>query len=232
MKEIHDVSLRADQGADAQRDFLARYPDVAKIAEDFETAHLKVLQDATAVFETEDAVRAQFNVMHYAIKSRYAAIAEARRTVGGEDEAVNRNPVSKLKLPKISLPHFSGDVTLWPSFFALFTTSIHDNTQLSDMEKYQYLLSSLSGEALNVIKNLQFSAEHYAIAFDMLVARYQNKRKLATHYWHALTQAKPLRINSAASLRQLLDTFNENTRALKLMKFRWNTGTLFSLTFC
>lgn len=87
------------------------------------------------------------------------------------------------------------------------------------MEKYQYLISSLSGEALNVVTNLQFTAEHYPIAYDLLIERYQKKRRLATHYWHALVQAKPLKADSSQSLRQLMDTFNENTRALALMQF-------------
>lgn len=80
-------------------------------------------------------------------------------------------------------------------------------------------MTSLTGETLNVMKNLPLSADHYPIAYDSLIGRYQNKRKLATYYWHSIVDAKPLKTDSADALRALLDTFNENTRALKLMQF-------------
>lgn len=124
---------------------------------------------------------------------------------------------SKVKLPKISLLQFSGKLSLWPSFIVLFNTSIHHNTHLVEIEKYQYLLASLKVDALNLVKNLPMSAEHYIIAYDTLVIRYQNK--LATYYWNLIVSAKALKIDSAEALRSLLDTFNENLRALQLMEF-------------
>lgn len=75
------------------------------------------------------------------------------------------------------------------------------------------------------MKNLPMSAKHYMIAYDTLVSRYKNKRKLAKHYWNSIVSAKVLKIDSAEALRGLLDTFNENLRALQLMEFpvaEWN----------
>ncbi|XP_071632824.1 uncharacterized protein [Temnothorax longispinosus] len=135
-----------------------------------------------------------------------------------------------VKLPKIPLPQFSGDLTLWPSFIALFNASIHDQ-QISAIEKYQYLLASLKGEPLNVVKNLPFSAEYYPIAYDLLVDRYRNKRKLADHHLNSIIEAKPLKAESAEALHYLLDTFTENTRALALMKFPTDSWDFILLKF-
>ncbi|XP_024891843.1 uncharacterized protein LOC112467443, partial [Temnothorax curvispinosus] len=166
--------------------------------------------------------------MHYAVKGRYHALTG---TTPGTAQAQSASHASAIKLPKITLPQFSGDLTLWPSFIALFNTSIHDNRQISSIEKYQYLLASLKGEALNVIKNLPLAAEYYMIAYDALLDRYRNRRRLADHHLKSIREAKPLKIESADALHKLLDTFTENTRALNLMKFPTDSWDFLLLNF-
>ncbi|XP_071652362.1 uncharacterized protein [Temnothorax longispinosus] len=227
MQEIHDLSLQAATDAAIRATFLARYSSVAKIADDFEATHLKVIQEA-ADFDVEDEIRASFDKMHYAVKSRYHH--ETGAPFGGAP-APPSGQASVVKLPKIPLPQFSGDLTLWPSFIALFNASIH-NQQISAIEKYQYLLASLKGEPLNVVKNLPFSEEYYLIAYDSLVDRYRNKRRLADHHLNSIIEAKPLKAESAEALHHLLDTFTENTRALALMKFPTDSWDFILLKFC
>ncbi|XP_071653000.1 uncharacterized protein [Temnothorax longispinosus] len=226
MREIHDLSLQAATDAAIRATFLARYSSVAKIADDFEATHLKVIQEA-ADFDVEDEIQASFDKMHYAVKSRYHH--ETGAPLGGAP-APPSCQASVVKLPKIPLPQFSGDLTLWPSFIALFNASIH-NQQISAIEKYQYLLASLKGEPLNVVKNLPFSEEYYLIAYDSLVDRYRNKRKLADHHLNSIIEAKPLKAESAEALHHLLDTFTENTRALALMKFPTDSWDFILLKF-
>lgn len=142
VKEIHEVSLKAESSPLDKSLFLARYPGLAKIVDDFEHIHLKVIQDPSIDFDKEDKIRAQFDVTHYAIKAKYHALTDSSSPM-----SLSRNPSasSTIKLPKIALPQFTGDLSLWPSFIALYNTSIHDNQQISTMEKYQYLLASLRG---------------------------------------------------------------------------------------
>ncbi|XP_071571139.1 uncharacterized protein [Temnothorax nylanderi] len=99
------------------------------------------------------------------------------------------------------------------------------------MEKYQYLMASLKGEALNVVKNLPLSADNCAIAYDALISRYQNKRDLTDYHVDLMLNAKPLKSESAASLRTLLDTFTENTRALNLLGFLTDSWDYLLLNF-
>ncbi|XP_071629494.1 uncharacterized protein [Temnothorax longispinosus] len=226
-REIYDLARKASSEPTILESFLARYPSVARIAEDFENAHLKVIQETTE-FDAEDAIRADFDKMHYAVKGRYHALTG---TAPGTAQAHPASHASAIKLPKITLPQFSGDLTLWPSFIALLNTSIHDNRQISSIEKYQYLLASLKGEALNVIKNLPLAAEYYMIAYDALLDRYRNRRKLADHHLKSIREAKPLKIESADALHKLLDTFTENTRALNLMKFPTDSWDFLLLNF-
>lgn len=141
MQDLHSISVAAEQDAQSKLEFVARYPDAEKIAENFEALHLRVIQEmeADAEFDREDVIRAQFDRWHYFVKTKYHALTEASRLNATNSSFAGS--ASKVKLPKIALPRFSGDLALWPSFLALYNTSIHDNS-LSDMEKYQYLLSS------------------------------------------------------------------------------------------
>ncbi|XP_024882128.1 uncharacterized protein LOC112461207, partial [Temnothorax curvispinosus] len=210
MREIHELSMLAADNVNQRPNFLVRYPIVTKLVEDFEAVHLKIIQNASdEEFETEDSIRRDFD------KMRFAAPAQT----------------SSVKLPKISFPQFSGDLTLWPSFIALYNISIHENRNVPTIEKYQYLISCLKGEALNVVKNIPLSTDNYAIAYDALILRYQNKRDLADYHVDLMLKAQPLKSESAVPLRTLLSTFTENTRALNLLGFPTNAWDYLLLKF-
>lgn len=135
MKEIYHIAIMSTSNPEHESEFFARYPDVEKIAEQFELAYLKVIQEikSDSEFNEEDLIRAQFDELYYAVKAKYRTLSAAAQS--GEANADTPHSCSKVKLPRISLPRFSGDVALWPSFFALYNTSIHDNMHLSDIEK-------------------------------------------------------------------------------------------------
>ena len=49
----------------------------------------------------------------------------------------------KARLPKLTLKSFDGDITQWIGFWDSFKLAIHDNTGLSDIDKFTYLRSLL-----------------------------------------------------------------------------------------
>jgi len=64
----------------------------------------------------------------------------------------NRNhiPTStthNIQLSKIQLPSFDGNILHWRSFRDTFISLVHDNSQLSQIQKFHYLLSAVSGSA-------------------------------------------------------------------------------------
>ncbi|XP_077255144.1 uncharacterized protein LOC143893524 [Temnothorax americanus] len=218
MREIHELSMLAADNVSQRPNFLVRYPIVTRLVEDFEATHLKIIQNASdEEFETEDSIRRDFDEMRFAVIGRYERFVGADRVAAPVPQAPAQT--SSVELPKISLPQFSGDLTLWPSFIALYNISIHENRNVPTIEKYQYLISCLRGEALNVVKNIPLSADNYAIAYDALISRYQNKRDLADYHVDLMLKAQPLKSESAVPLRTLLSTFTENTRALNLLGF-------------
>lgn len=102
---------------------------------------------------------------------QYVAIAktllkgsEPTRSPRGSQESLNsfysappRHPPSRytsVKLPTIELPTFSGESTTWLAFRDMFETLIDQNKELSDVQKFSYLRSALSGKARDIIASL------------------------------------------------------------------------------
>ncbi|VDM63832.1 unnamed protein product [Angiostrongylus costaricensis] len=68
-------------------------------------------------------------------------------TNGGNDESIVTAVVKKLELPTIPIPTFSGDIWDWDNFWELLNTNIHSR-KVSDLQKFNYLISFLKGEPL------------------------------------------------------------------------------------
>ena len=67
-----------------------------------------------------------------------------------------------VKLPKLDIPTFDGDILNWLTFWKQFRVAIHDRTDLPQAQKLVYLCQSLKGDsARNVIEGLSHSGEQY-----------------------------------------------------------------------
>ncbi|XP_068238444.1 uncharacterized protein [Palaemon carinicauda] len=51
-------------------------------------------------------------------------------------------PKSNVRLPKLDLPHFTGDVLEWKSFWELYNVSVHQRGDLELIQKFSYLQKS------------------------------------------------------------------------------------------
>ena len=77
----------------------------------------------------------------------------------------------KVKLPKLSLKTFNGDLTTWTTFWDTFESSIHNNTDLSAIDKFNYLNSLLEGNAATAVSGLTLSSANYDEAVVILTKK-------------------------------------------------------------
>lgn len=120
-------------------------------------------------------------------------------------------------LPRITLPQFSGNYDDWSSYYDLFSSLIRNNMELSNVEKMHYLKTSLSREAAKLISNLTISGDHFPIAWETLVSRYDNKRLLVSTHLDRLVNMTPLKTRSAQGLSAFLATITESLGALRAL---------------
>jgi len=81
-----------------------------------------------------------------------------------------------------------------------------------------FLSSSLTGSALDVIKNIPVTADNFAIAWKTLVSRYENKRRLIEVHAAALHNLPSVSRESALELNELRDKANRAIAALRNLK--------------
>ncbi|XP_072158029.1 uncharacterized protein [Bemisia tabaci] len=123
---------------------------------------------------------------------------------------------NQVRLPKLELPKFSGTLTEWSSFYSMFKVSVHENASLTPIEKFTYLLSSLSGEALSLVKTLDPTAENYGVAWDLLESRYKSEKRHIYHHFGGLLDLPE--IKNSAQIPQLLTKVQEHKNALTSLK--------------
>ena len=133
-----------------------------------------------------------------------------------EDRSYGNVPPTcrKARLPKIELPKFAGSYMEWPNFYALFSTVIDESSELSDLEKFHYLRSSLSAAALNTISSLDLKAENYREALNLLINRFENKLLHFQAHIREIAALKVVESGSVEGLRSLSDKLNSHLRAL------------------
>uniref|UniRef100_A0A1X7V6K8 Uncharacterized protein n=1 Tax=Amphimedon queenslandica TaxID=400682 RepID=A0A1X7V6K8_AMPQE len=75
---------------------------------------------------------------------------------------------NQVKLPKLNLPTFSGDVTTWTAFWDSYEAAMPKNTQLPDIERFSYLRYLIKGIAQDMKAGLASTSVTYAVAITLL----------------------------------------------------------------
>ena len=95
--------------------------------------------------------------------------------------AVHPKPQDITRLPKLTIPVFSGDILNWKSFWDCFETAVYNNTALSGVQKLNNLRAQLQGGALRVITGLPVINDSYNDSVALLKDRYGQPHKLKMH---------------------------------------------------
>ena len=114
------------------------------------------------------------------------------------------------RLPKLTLPTFSGNILDWLTFWDSFQAAIHLNPNLSGIQKFNYLKAHLQGMQqeqlkgfLLVIKTTYMQSPFFRINFHKLVAA------------HMRTPLEiPVPSNTLNNLRMFHDTIESHSRGL------------------
>lgn len=158
---------------------------------DFEKQYYKLLSDAQETLETY------------------------KKSQEGENISNARSNQRLVKLPTIQLPKFGGSYENWLEFRDTFSSLIHNNDDIDEINKFHYLRASLMGSAAVVIQSFDFSAKNYSIAWNLLCERFDNKRLLIQNHVSSLFNIEPITKESSVNLKRVIDTLNKNLRALE-----------------
>jgi hypothetical protein len=138
-------------------------------------------------------------------------------------------PQLSVRLPKLTLPSFDGDVLKWQEFWDAFHSAVHDNKLLSKVEKFNYLNAQLMGKAKLCIAGLSLTSDNYDIAVSMLQDRFANNQIIVNSHYKSLMDLKALKTNETSKLRLMFDIIEKHTRFLSSLGEDTNSNFFFSL---
>ena len=119
--------------------------------------------------------------------------------------SVNSSQSSQFhKLPKLSLPIFTGNILEWQTFWDSIESSVHHNDFLSDIQRFSYLRSLLQGDAARVIEGFPLTHTNYIQAVELLKERFGQEHQIVYAYMQGL-----LELPRPTSTIIILRTFQE-----------------------
>ncbi|XP_011858632.1 PREDICTED: uncharacterized protein LOC105556166, partial [Vollenhovia emeryi] len=165
----------------------------------FENADPTVI-DKEALQAQQAQQRASFETPYYNLMTRYNSLLDhydrqlqrvspALVPARQDETPISVNRESRVRLPKIVLPVFTGAYDDWYSFEDTFDKLIHTNEDLSEIEKFHYLRSSLQGKAAEIIKSIDTTTDNYNEAWEAVKERFDNKRWIIQKHLRAIFEA-------------------------------------------
>ena len=112
---------------------------------------------------------------------------------------------TRTKLPKLVLQKFKGDLTRYRTFWETFESAVHKNTELTTVDKLNYLFSLLEGHALRAIKGLAITESNYQAGIDILHERFGKSQKIVSGHMDELLKIPPCIGDKASQLRFVSD---------------------------
>ncbi|XP_051159332.1 uncharacterized protein LOC127291126 [Leptopilina boulardi] len=135
-----------------------------------------------------------------------------------DPDATPRGASSSVKLPRITIPTFSGSYCEWLTFRDLFKSLVIDNDRLSDAERLHYLKSSLKGEALIIAQNQPGTDGNFQNICENLETRYSNSKVLIYEYLKKIVELPPVTSDWLNNLKTMRNVVITATSALKSLK--------------
>ena len=117
------------------------------------------------------------------------------------------------RLPKLTLLKFRGEITKFRGFWESFQSAVHNNSDLTEIDKFNYLYSLLEGPGLRAIQGLAITAEKSAI--DILNERFGKTQQVISAHMDKLLKLPTCNGRDPSQLRLVYDQVSVNVRGLE-----------------
>lgn len=173
----------------------------------------------------EENEKEEFEKNYFAARSRIQETIniEKRLNTSGHDTShnsmLNMSTIqSRIQLPPIKIPEFSGNIQDWAPFFDAFRSMVHEENSLSSAHTFYYLRSYVTGAALDLIKAVPMTDANYEVALARLKQRYDNKGLTIQSHIKSLLESPYVENATAAELQQLHSHVCTHFAALKALE--------------
>jgi len=150
IRKIHALALEANMDEHKRPIFIARHGTVERVVKSFEAEQGNILSSLVELNRSEEFTNLDLEItenmeeMCGEIQVVFSKIRGCPSTTqqGAIVERENTyNSRASLSLPKIELPKFDGSLINWCAFRDMFTSLVHENRSITDIERFHYLVS-------------------------------------------------------------------------------------------
>lgn len=147
---------------------------------------------------------------------RAEGVRQQQQQQNGDHHSASSVGNQSVKLPKLELPTFSGDVLEWAAFWEAFEAAV-DRTELPEVNKLTYLRSLLRGEAKRCVEGLPLSGSSYRATRELLQERFGRRELIIfTHVQKLLDVGS----SGRQGLQHLVDELLIQVRSLEGLGIR------------
>ncbi|XP_076660443.1 uncharacterized protein LOC143363795 [Halictus rubicundus] len=147
--------------------------------------------------------------------------SQSMRTTTDSPAPSTSNSITGIHLPKINLPRFDGRLEKWLPFKDAFLSLIHGHTGLTDIQRFNYLRLSVSGQAESAIESFTMSEENYKAAWAQLLETYDNQRALVLRHTALLLETPAMPDGTPNSINNLINYMQSHIRSLQSLGRSW-----------
>ena len=123
---------------------------------------------------------------------------------------------SQIRLPKLNLPTFDGNVLCWQEFWDIFKSSVHEQ-EIPDITKFSYLKGSLRGRAANAIHGISITSDNYHTTIELLKERF-GKGEVIIETLYSQLQHMPTATNRISDIKSTYENVEKILRQLESQK--------------
>uniref|UniRef100_A0A2A4JL65 Uncharacterized protein n=1 Tax=Heliothis virescens TaxID=7102 RepID=A0A2A4JL65_HELVI len=202
--QVKEISLRVDKFEELLSDFNVIQSNIELLSSN----------DDEQITE-RDFVESQFFSLLSMAKELIECASLEKKSL--HDESISNqcsHSINSIKLPTINLPRFDGNYLKWLEFRDTFDSLVNKNDSIPLINKYHYLRSSLENSAAVVIRSIEFTADNYEKAWQILCNRYNSKNILINNHIKSLLSIDPIMKESFKALRYLVDHLSKNLSSL------------------
>lgn len=227
-----------DPEKDDHCEIKARSSELKSIMDNFETIQTQIEEWDTADGQEliQEDERSSMESKYYTIKGHMEKLLEESSgnlsqqfssTINNPQDSVISKP--RVKLPQLELPMFDGALKEWPTFKNLFMCAVN-SANIPILQKFQYLKSSLKGEAAGLISSLLISEENYTKALQILTTRYENKTIIVNHHLKNFINHPTITKNNLKEYLVVLQQSLDSLNALGIPVNTWDVVIIFLIT--
>ncbi|XP_068987481.1 uncharacterized protein [Bombus flavifrons] len=120
-----------------------------------------------------------------------------------------------ITLPEVRLPQFDGALENWTYFYDTFLSTVDRNENLTNVQRFQHLRSSITGRAARSIQSLELTEANYPIALNTLKEKFNCALRICMRHWELLRSYPEIKRETPETIEDLLDTVSVNLKALE-----------------